>query len=373
MNNNHLLSIKENAFPVALFFLFLFFSCTGQEEKKGVPVQLKVEQFKIREDQISNRAEGLPEFKVDPHDKEYQGNQISGVVRTVFQDRKGNYWFGTQNGLCRKDVNGLVYFDLKDANGQKVTVYVILEDKEGTIWIGYGGGIAKYDGTYFTIFHQKDLLTPSGLWSMAIDKKGLLWIGTTQGVFTFDGTLLTSFELPEGKIDTSKGISTSKMIHSIMEDSKGNMWFGTNGGAFMYDGNKLRSIAEKNGLPSDFVNAILEDKKGTIWIATSRGLCSYNGIQLTNSTSDVLGENADTNSILQDKSGTIWFSSNKGRTIYSYQDEAFTKHQLADGNYSPAAFQIYEDKQERLWFVGFKGAYRYNAGTFVNVTRNGPW
>ena len=373
MNNDPLFLRKGNPFPVALLFLFLFLSCAGQVEKKGVPLQLEVEQYKIREDQISKRAEGLPEFKVDVHDKEEQGNQISGVVRTIFQDRKGNYWFGTQNGLCRKDANGLVYFDLKDSNGQRVTVHVILEDKEGAIWIGYGGGIAKYDGSYFTIIHQKEQLTPSGLWSMAIDKKGLLWIGTTQGVFTFDGTLLTAFDLPEGRTDTNSGISTPRMIHAIMEDRKGNMWFGTNAGAFVYDGNTLRGFGEKDGLPSDFVNSILEDKEGRIWFATTQGLSCLEGKQLSRVATDVLDKVAGTTGLFQDKRGTVWFCTNKGRTIYSYKDKAFTKHELANGKYSPAAFQIYEDQQERLWLVGFKGAYRYKNNALTNITRNGPW
>jgi len=83
------------------------------------------------------KAETLPEYKISPHDKESQGYQISGVVRTVFQDSKENFWFGIQDGLCRKDKNGVVYFSIKDLNGNGITVHVILEDKAGNIWIGY--------------------------------------------------------------------------------------------------------------------------------------------------------------------------------------------------------------------------------------------
>ena len=39
----------------------------------------------------------------------------------------------------------------------------------------------------------------------------------------------------------------------------------------------------------------------------------------------------------------------------------------------PFPFQIYQDKQDQMWFVGFKGAYRYEKSTFINVNRNGPW
>lgn len=350
----------------------LFFSCAGKVEKKASLQKYKTEKLKIHEYSISTRAENLPEFRVDVHDKEYQGNQISGVVRTVFQDKKENYWFGSQNGLCRKDQNGLVYFDLKDANGQSVTVHVILEDHIGNIWIGFGGGIAKYDGAYFTVFHQKDILTSSGLWSMTIDKKGTLWIGTTNGVFTFDGEALIPFEIPESKIDPTKGVSTTKMVHSIMEDSKGNMWFATNGGAYVFDGKKLKNISKKDGLLSDFVHQIIEDSKGNYWFSTSQGLFEYDGRSLINRSENLYKTDEGVSCILEDKNGAIWFTANR-RHIYSYKDKKITKIHIEVGDMNPLPFQIYQDQQDRLWFVGFKGAYRLEKDSFVNVTRNGPW
>lgn len=149
---------RIKAINFSLIISFLFISCGGQI-KESIPVK----SIKIHQNSISLKAETLPEFKVDVHDKESQGNQISGVIRTVLHDKKGNFWFGTQNGLCRYDKSGLVYFDLKDSDTQSVTVHVILEDETGNIWIGYGGGIAKFDGNNFTVYHQKDILTNGAL------------------------------------------------------------------------------------------------------------------------------------------------------------------------------------------------------------------
>lgn len=231
---------RINAGIFTLILSFLFNSCEGQNTQS-----IQVKTTIIHKDSICLRAETLPEFRNSVHDTDYQGNQISGVVRTVFQDSKGNLWFGTQSGLARYDTSGLVYFELLDFNEQGVTVHAIIEDNSGTIWIGYGGGIAKFDGQYFTIFHEKEILKKGSLWSMTMDTKGVLWIGTTDGVYTFDGKALTPFEIPEGKINPSMGISTPKMIHSIIEDSKGKMWFATNGGGYIYDGNSLKTFQKK--------------------------------------------------------------------------------------------------------------------------------
>jgi ligand-binding sensor domain-containing protein len=350
-----------------LFFSFLFNLCEGQITE-SIPVNIT----KIHQDSISLKAETLPEYRNDPHDKEYQGNQISGVIRTVLQDSKGNFWFGTQDGLCRNNKDGLVYFELKDSNGQNVTVHVILEDKTGNIWIGYGGGIAKFDGIFFTVFHEKNILTARGLWSMAMDKNGLLWIGTTQGVYTFNGEKLSPFEIPEGKINPTMGVSSTKMIHSIIEDSKGRMWFATNGGVYIYDGSVLLNITEKEGLQSNFVNQIIESKDGNFWISATNGIFKYNENSFINITEELVGNEDGIGCIFEDKNGTLWFSVNK-RDIYSFKNETFTKIINKESNFIPFPFEIYQDRYDRMWFVGFKGAYRFKNNNFINVNRNGPW
>ena len=92
---------KTKAIGLSLLFSLGITSCAGQIENNASQLNFIPAQTKILADSISLKAETLPEFRVDVHDKDYQGNQISGVVRTVFQDSKGIFWFGTQDGLCR--------------------------------------------------------------------------------------------------------------------------------------------------------------------------------------------------------------------------------------------------------------------------------
>lgn len=363
--------MKSNFHITSILLVFLTFlcSCKGQETTKPITEASTFTIKKVLADSISQLADTLPEFKNDLNAKESQGNQISGVIRTMFQDSQKNYWFGTQNGLSRYDGYDLVYYDLKASNGQGIVVHVILEDKNGHIWIGYGGGIAKYDGTYFTNYYEKNILVNSGLWSMAMDRNGLLWIGTIYGVYTFDGNAFQPFEIPEGKVDTGKGISASKMIHCIIEDSKGHMWFATNGGAYRYDGNILTIFSEKEGLNSYFVNSIIEDKNGQYWFSTAdNGLFRFDGTSFTNILKNTEIEGKGVGDIIEDRNGNIWFEL-KNFGVYSYDGKTLTNYPKEEG----MSFEIYEDLLGRLWFVGFKGAYRMDGNSFVNVNRNGPW
>src|SRR5690606_31691614 len=130
--------MKSNFHFTSILLIFLTFlcSCKGQETTKPITEASTFSIKKVLADSIRQLADNLPEFRTSLNSKEYEGNQISGVIRTVFQDRNKNYWFGTQNGLCRYDGYELVYFDLKASNGQSVVVHAILEDKSGHIWIG---------------------------------------------------------------------------------------------------------------------------------------------------------------------------------------------------------------------------------------------
>ncbi|MBK6544392.1 MAG: hypothetical protein IPG12_03845 [Saprospiraceae bacterium] len=112
---------------------------------------------------------------------------------------------------------------------------------------------------------------------------------------------------------------------------------------------------------------------------TKRGILGFyfswtfhlKGDTLTNITEKHFGESKGTGSIIVDFKGDIWF--NCSRSIYRLSGEKLTEFRIEEGNYGPLTFQIYEDQQKRLWFVGFGGAYRFENDRFINITQNGPW
>jgi hypothetical protein len=70
---------------------------------------------------------------------------VSQYIRSIFQDSKGNLWFGTLGeGVVRYDVKTLTYFSNPDGFNNN-TVYAINEDKRGNLWFGTDQGVYKYD------------------------------------------------------------------------------------------------------------------------------------------------------------------------------------------------------------------------------------
>ena len=341
-------------------------SCRGQNNKNEIQ-------------QSVNTEEKLEESHPNVNNNEYSlfhldfSNQISQVVRTIFQDSKGNFWFGTQNGAFKLFGNTLKHIDnVISESGKDVTIKDITESTDGKIWLGHTGGISSIEGNTVTNYYNSDGLISNDVWSITADRNGRIWIGTIDGVCVFDKQEFTKFNLPEGKIDSTLGISSTRMVHSIFEDSNGTLWFSSNAGLFSYANNSLINASKKAGIQTNFVNEIFEDKNGEIWVSTKNGLYNLKGNKGENITKGKIETGKGIGSIAEDKDGNIWFVSNQ-HFLFTYNREKLIEYKKTENNRGPVVFQIFKDKANRLWFVGFGGAYRLENGTFINVTKNGPW
>lgn len=64
-------------------------------------------------------------------------------ITDMLQDRKGNFWFATLQGLIRLSPTGdlYIYTEIDGLPAQQVSA--LLEDREENIWVGTAGGLAK--------------------------------------------------------------------------------------------------------------------------------------------------------------------------------------------------------------------------------------
>ncbi len=303
--------------------------------------------------------------------------QISSFVRRIFQDAKGNLWFGTNgDGVCRYDGKSLTFFSSREGLSG-TAIRGIVEDKDGNLWFGTNGGVSKYNGESFVNFTVNEGLSNNDVWSVYLDRAGTIWVGTWGGACRFDAKAggFTPFPLPPApELDTLRGVTSLRIVHAITEDREGNMWFAVGaGGVYKYDGKSLTNISEKDGLCNNSVNSILEDAHGNIWFATHHnGISRYDGKSFTNFTANGVISGDEVWSLYEDKSGNIWFPA-EGFGVYRYDGESFTNFHNQEGLYSNAIQCIFEDKEGRLWCGGWLGLFRYDGESFFQVTREGPW
>ncbi|MCR9100846.1 MAG: hypothetical protein NXI25_12885 [bacterium] len=169
------------------------------------------------------------------------------AVYSIYKDRKENIWFGTNPvGVCRYDGKSFEWITEEDvtefrnegANG----VRSITEDKNGDFWFNTEYRYSIYDSTTlksdkFYTRHKSigglDGKMDSNLdeyLSSVIDNNDDLWFVTyLNGVWRYDGMKITQYTVQ----DNSKDIS----LFSIYKDNNGDLWLGTHeNGAFKFNG-----------------------------------------------------------------------------------------------------------------------------------------
>lgn len=316
--------------------------------------------------------------------------QIGQYVVNIFEDSKGNLWFGTmQNGLAKYDGKKLIYFTTEDGLSNNAAVTMV-EDKQGNMWIGTQGGLSKFDGKEFTNYTEKDGLCHNIISCLLLDQAGDLWVGTWNGVCKYDGSDFVNFPIPKPDIELPPNPDTSEWITELMQDSKGNMWFGSDGyGACKYDGKSFVHFTQEDGLASTAVHSILEDRLGNFWFGSRvaekddpdpskrfgpGGLNQYDGTVFKNYPNIEGLSESDVYTLYGDDEGNVWIST-IGRGIYRYDGREFTnfKVSVSEQETSKSVQSFLKDSKGNLWLGCSGGLYRLNSSGLVNVTIDGPW
>ena len=155
----------------------------------------------------------------------------------------------------------------------------IQEDKHGNLYFNTDQGISKFDGRTFATLEP----IAAGEWK---NEPNDLWFGGAQDsgvVYRYDGQSLHRLALPRAKAGDKyyADFPRSKFpnakfspydVYTIFKDSKGNIWFGTAVlGVCRYDGKSFKWIPEEQLQNSSFgTRSILEDEDGRFWFTSIR-------------------------------------------------------------------------------------------------------
>ncbi|MBN1782701.1 hypothetical protein JW948_16310 [bacterium] len=252
------------------------------------------------------------------------------AVRSIWLDRRGRLWVGTERGLnlwSRPERRfNRFYFDPE--NPDNTNVNALCDDADGNIWIGnYGDGLVRLDPAFRSFkqyTHDPDDSASIGdniIRALLCDSRGRLWIGTETGGLNLYDPGHDRFRRFCSDPGDTLSLSDNK-ISTLFEDRFGGLWIGTPTGL-----NRMNSGADscltftvytkEQGLPADMINGILEDGRGRLWISTSRGLSVFDpgsGSFTNYDMSDGLQEDEfNSNSYAADPgTGIMYFGGNNG-------------------------------------------------------------
>lgn len=308
-----------------------------------------------------------PYFKdINPSNFFYFGKQQGlrhDQIRCMIQDKMGNIWLGTDNGLTKYD--GKYYYHYTTLQGLNHNVIMTLfQDSEGNIWFStFEGGVTKFDGRYLTTFTTDGGLPYNIVNSIFEDSSGAIWFGTKRGLAKYDGNYFTIFRKSEGL--------PSSDVRSMLLDDTGRMWIATYGGGIsIYDGTSFTSYTDKQGLPQNLIFMLFKDIDGNIWISTSyAGLVKYDGTNFLHYTvKEGLGSNS-VRTIVQDENENLWFGNGVG-TITRFDGRSFRVLGKEDGLVAESMRCSMIDINGNMWF-GTRGAglIRFDGVLFTHLTQ----
>jgi ligand-binding sensor domain-containing protein len=320
--------------------------------------------------------------------------KFSSGIRAIFEDSKGNYWFGSlQEGLSVYNGNSFTYFTTNEGLTDN-QIHRIQEDKEGVIWFNTQNGVSSYDGksiknhtntengisrnsnpvTFDNTSRNKWTKTDNDLWFGA---------GIKEGVFRYDGQKMVYLAFPPHKM-----LNLYDNLFAVTSISKGKnnmIWFGTYAGVFGYNGSDFTIINDETlGLDRAIeplhIRSILEDSKGRLWMGNNgigvllkEGNSTINFSEKNNLIHPTSGRRGDKSlpgtlehvfTIAEDSQGSIWFG-DRDTGIWKYDGTEITNYTKKDGLINDFAQSIYEDKNGKLWFGMADGnIFKFNGKTF---------
>jgi signal transduction histidine kinase/ligand-binding sensor domain-containing protein len=244
------------------------------------------------------------------------GGLRSNNVFSIFFDREGVVWFGTDRGVCRYDPQS-VRVETISPNAESNFARVLFQSSDGLIWCGTNRGLFVRSAANKFWSEVKDFAGKT-IYSIYEDAQRCMLIGTAAGLYAsggsanyfsgsgqfqrienesqkdaggdsiralceFQGTIhLAAFGRGVERLDSYKRTLTfpvendeikKRQVVSLFADKNERLFIGTAGaGVFIYDGRQVTTDKALESLGNKTVWSIAVSLDGAIWFATSKGL-----------------------------------------------------------------------------------------------------
>jgi signal transduction histidine kinase/ligand-binding sensor domain-containing protein len=305
---------------------------------------------------------------------------IPGGVRlhNLAEDRQGNIWAATDNGLYHLARSGLRTWQIAPAGAFRVLG--LADAGEGAVYaMGIEGWLHRISERGVESVRPAAVakaMTASLMYQTPLrDRDGGWWIGTADGLYRFAPVSFDDLAdaRPIAVYRAQDGLP-SNLVGRLFEDRAGNLWIASRGNRgdvlarWERATNRIQRYGPEDGIPASNVPyAFAEDQQGRVWVSfRDGGLGRFIGDRF-----QMIGEDAMRDVIVQalhvDRRGRLWLGT-RGHDVLRVDDTdrspwSVIRYTGAGGPHNGGSRCFAEDAAGVIYAGGGRGVDRIDPGT----------
>jgi signal transduction histidine kinase/ligand-binding sensor domain-containing protein len=282
-------------------------------------------------------------------DRFTEADGLSGdYINKLFEDREGNIWVATLNGLDRFRSFAVPTISVRQGLSDAV-VWSVLADKDGSVWLGTPDGLNRWNNGQITIYRKRggraesngakpeernvremdeSGLPDDGVESLFQDDSGRIWAFTENGAAYFENGRFIPVSTNRAQMENAHSlqqrvnsvfglVAPGGHVHSITGDSFGNLWISDqHEGIFhLFRRKVVEKIPWTRFGRRDWATALLAGPAPDgLWLGFSQGSVAYfkdGKVRESYAVLDGLGKGIVT-SLSLDSEGALWAATEGG-------------------------------------------------------------
>jgi signal transduction histidine kinase/ligand-binding sensor domain-containing protein len=289
------------------------------------------------------------------------GDRLQGSK--LLSDRRGGLWVGTKNDGLYHIANGIAdHFGVADGLSDD-NVSGLFEDREGNIWVVTPNGVDRFHRLSVLSFSSKQGLRGVGGSAVLASRDGhTIWTTGPQGLAAMREGKVTLISRKEGL--------PGQQVTALLEDRQGVLWMGIDQDLFSYSNGRFTKKVRRDGKPTGMVVGMAEDASQSLWIVTT-GLDRLLRLDPETGAAEVVPEAREPSSITSSPQGQLYVvSSPRGEISIVHTGQAWEHIPLPTGprtGRSPLAYD-----EDSLFVATDAGLHRWRDRQWSGLTtKNG--
>jgi PAS domain S-box-containing protein len=207
----------------------------------------------------------------------------------LLRDRHGGLWIGTfDRGLLHLKRGRVEQFSQADGLSGNY-IRDLFEDREGNIWVATDNGLDRFRHTAVMTMSVKQGLSHGTPWSVLAASDGSVWVGTLDGLNRLEGERTTIYRRQRSTVQRPAAFGARGAIGPARQPTG--------------PSSAVIEIIDE-GLPDNVIQSLFEDEQKRVWVSTRRGIASFENGRFHR----LPGTPGNVHAMSGDANGGLWIS-----------------------------------------------------------------